>query len=89
MSASEQDTFTVSGIAVDEPWRRHGLGRRMLAQLVDGCGKPRAAVAVLPNASGAQRFYLNLGWRFLGRKHLPPTAQIEFLEIYSVALSNL
>lgn len=89
MSASEKDTFTVSGIAVDVPWRRHGLGRRMLAQLLDSCGKEWAAVAVLPNATEAQHFYSSIGWRFVGRKHLAPPSPIEFLEIYSIKLSNL
>ncbi|WP_433204495.1 GNAT family N-acetyltransferase [Nocardia sp. CA-107356] len=88
-SAAESDTFTVSGLAVHQDWRRLGLGRSMLEQLLDGCGKARAAVAVLPNAIGAQRFYSNLGWQVIGRKHLSPTSPFEFLEIYSVMLDNL
>ncbi|MEU2030116.1 GNAT family N-acetyltransferase [Nocardia amamiensis] len=89
MSTSEQDTFTVSGLAVDEHWRRRGIGRRMLVRLLDGCRKPQAAVAVLSTAPGAQRFYLSLGWRFVGHKNLPPNSPIELLDIYSVELSNL
>ncbi|MGK8525237.1 N-acetyltransferase family protein [Nocardia asteroides] len=75
-------TFAVIDLAVREPERRHGVGRRLLDTLLDSRPEQRATLAVRPQAEHAHEFYRAVGgWRLIGRQDTPGFVSPEF-DIY-------
>jgi len=57
----------VIDLAVRRDWRRRGVGRRLLATLLDSRTEERATLSVQPLAEESQAFYRRLGWQCVGR----------------------
>ncbi|WP_330230833.1 GNAT family N-acetyltransferase [Nocardia sp. NBC_00508] len=72
-------TFAVIDLAVQEPMRRHGNGRRLLDTLLDSRPEERATLAVQPQAEDSHAFYRALGgWWLVGRQSTPGFVSPEF-----------
>ncbi len=68
------EKFAVMEWAVRSSWRGHGIGRRLLDQLLAGRPEPYATLTVNPAAT-ARRIYQRWGWRQYGAirpKRMPP-----------------
>ncbi|MGH7866074.1 MAG: hypothetical protein ACREP9_00245, partial [Candidatus Dormibacteraceae bacterium] len=63
-----QHTFILRQIAVASVRRRHGIGRRLIQDLLKGRPEERATVAIPRRASETRSFFVSLGWRHVGQK---------------------
>lgn len=64
----EARTFALIYLAVASPWRRQGIGRRLVSVLLASRPEERATVSAIPEAEATQAFYRTLGWRYVGRQ---------------------
>ncbi|MFJ8269343.1 GNAT family N-acetyltransferase [Streptomyces sp. NPDC094154] len=64
----EGRTFAVISLGVRTEWRGHGVGKRLMGELLRDRTEQRAILSVQPTAVSTQRFYRHLGWRKTGRK---------------------
>lgn len=75
-------TFAVIDLAVQQNWRRQGLGRTLLESLLAGRAEERATLAVQPQSLDSHRFYAAIGdWTLIGRQDTPGFVSPEF-DIY-------
>ncbi|WP_024800448.1 GNAT family N-acetyltransferase [Nocardia sp. BMG51109] len=75
-------TFAVIDLAVQQNWRRRGLGRRLLDVLSSSRPEERATLAVQPQAADSHAFYAAVGeWRSVGRQDTPGYVSSQF-DIY-------
>ncbi|WP_051027751.1 GNAT family N-acetyltransferase [Nocardia higoensis] len=75
-------TFAVIDLAVAVPWRRRGVGRRLMDVLLGSRTEERATLAVQPQAQISRDFYAGIGgWQLLGRQLTPGYVSPEF-DIY-------
>jgi GNAT superfamily N-acetyltransferase len=81
-------TFAVIDFGVTAVLRGKGLGRRLLASLLDGRPEERATLAVEPAATNSLGFYEHLGWRLVGRLRGAQTDTAPFFDILVLPLSQ-
>ncbi|MBC8092343.1 MAG: GNAT family N-acetyltransferase [Pseudonocardia sp.] len=79
-------TFHVMDLAVSHAHRRRGLGRRLLAMLLDGRSERRATLTVQPTATETQTFYRCLGWQHAGTRESPDNTISPTWEVYVLPL---
>ncbi|MFD6391171.1 GNAT family N-acetyltransferase [Nocardia sp. NPDC060259] len=81
-------TFAVIDLAVQQQWRRRGLGRDLMNTLLASRQEQRATLAVQPQAADAHAFYTSIGgWELLGRQFLPNAGYVhDRFDIYVKAL---
>lgn len=70
----EGRTFAVIDIGVSRQWRRHHVGTRLMASLLDGRTEQRASLGMIPALADSARFYAGTGWELVGRQDSPPNA---------------
>ncbi|RDI54149.1 GNAT family N-acetyltransferase [Nocardia mexicana] len=81
-------TFAVIDLAVQQDWRRQGLGRHLLDVLLGSRGEERATLAVQPQATASHAFYEAVGgWRLIGRRDTPDYMSPQF-DIYVRGVAN-
>ncbi|MFJ9371122.1 GNAT family N-acetyltransferase [Nocardia sp. NPDC101769] len=69
----EGRTFAIIDIAVAQPWRRHGIGARLMDTLLCERAEQRATLGMIPGLPAAE-FYTATGWDLLSRQDSPPDA---------------
>ncbi|WP_051180251.1 GNAT family N-acetyltransferase [Nocardia concava] len=75
-------TFAVIDLAVQQEWRRQGIGRGVLDLLLKSRSEERATLAVQPQAIASHNFYEAIGgWQYVGRQDTPGYVSPEF-DIY-------
>ena len=77
----EPESFYISGLAVDEPWRRRGIARTLMHMAEEKCRELRQnklSLIVLEANTVAHDFYLNLGYRETMRKAIVPHPLIHY-----------
>jgi GNAT superfamily N-acetyltransferase len=70
--------FVVMDWMVRRPWRGRGVGRELLAQVLDGRSEPWAVLMTNP-AARARDIYLGHGWRMVGTSTPPLFPRMEIL----------
>ncbi len=78
----EGRTFAVISLGVLTEWRGHGVGRRLMGELLRDRTEQRAVLSVQPTAVSTQLFYQHLGWRKVGRKGPLPGVTPPYWDIY-------
>ncbi|WP_280362299.1 GNAT family N-acetyltransferase [Nocardia wallacei] len=75
-------TFAVIDLAVQNDWRRKGIGHRLLNVLLNTRSEERATLAVQPHAADSHAFYAAIGgWQLVGRQDTPDYVSSQF-DIY-------
>ncbi|QKW38315.1 GNAT family N-acetyltransferase [Actinomadura sp. NAK00032] len=84
----EGRTFALISLALLPPWRGHGLGSRLVRQLLADRTEERAVLSVQPTAAATQAFYRHLGWQKIGRKGPLPNVVPSHWDIYLLTRSH-
>lgn len=81
-------TFAVIDLAVLPDQRGHGLGRRLLDELLRSRREERATLAADPQDKGAQAMYERWGWRKVGRVPGGEHSTEAVFDLYMIALRD-
>jgi ribosomal protein S18 acetylase RimI-like enzyme len=84
----EGRTFALIYLAVASPWRRQGIGRRLVSVLLASRPEERATVSAIPEAKATQAFYRALGWRYVGRQKGTPGQPSALFDTYVLPLGS-
>lgn len=81
-------TFAVIDLAVRPSYRRQGLARRLLDELLAGRPEERATLATAPHEREVQAMYRRWGWRHAGRTPGGEGETEPWFDLYVIALGS-
>jgi ribosomal protein S18 acetylase RimI-like enzyme len=81
-------TFAVIDLAVQQGFRKRGIGRALLDTLLATRPEDRATLTVQPVAIDTKEFYDHLGWQQLGTTKAPAGAVAPFFDVYLLPLQT-